>query len=42
VVVDHFTKWVEVFALKDGTAPNICKVLESEVFARWSTESYFD
>jgi len=35
--VDIFTKWVEVFAVRDGTAPNFCKVLKTEIFARWGT-----
>jgi hypothetical protein len=32
VVVDHFTKWVELFAMRDAKAPTICKILESEIF----------
>jgi hypothetical protein len=37
VVVDHFTKWVELFALRDGKADKVCKVVESEIFCRWGS-----
>ncbi|OXA42471.1 Transposon Ty3-G Gag-Pol polyprotein [Folsomia candida] len=35
VVVDHFSKWVELFALKDATAPLIARTLEREIFCRF-------
>ncbi|OXA39085.1 Transposon Ty3-G Gag-Pol polyprotein [Folsomia candida] len=35
VVVDHFCKWVELFALKDATAPLIARTLEREIFCRF-------
>jgi hypothetical protein len=37
VVVDHFTKWVELFALRDAKADRICEILESEIFSRWGS-----
>jgi len=35
VVVDHFSKWVELFALHGAKALLIIKVLEKEIFSRW-------
>jgi len=40
VIVDHFTKWVELFALPDATGPRVCKVLENEIFCRWGSPKY--
>jgi len=40
VVVDHFTKWVELFALPDSKADRVCKVLENEIFCRWGAPKY--
>jgi hypothetical protein len=37
VVVDHFTKWVELFALPDAKADRLCRILEREVFCRWGS-----
>jgi len=37
VVVDHFSKWVEIFALKNTQAPTICAILQNEIFCRWGT-----
>ena len=37
VVVDHFTKWVEMFAIKNIQASTICAVLQNEIFCRWGT-----
>ena len=34
VVMDYFTKWVEVFAMKDQTAETVAAVLVDEVFSR--------
>ena len=34
VVTDHFTKWVEIFALLDQKAENCAEVLLNEVIAR--------
>jgi len=35
VVTDHFTKWVELFPLREATASLIAKKLESEIFCRF-------
>jgi transposase InsO family protein len=35
VVIDDFTKWTEVFPLRDATAARICKVLEESLFCRF-------
>jgi len=35
VVSDHFTKWVEVFAIPDYTASTCAKVILNEVISRW-------
>jgi hypothetical protein len=34
IVVDYFSKWVELFKLKTATASVICQLLETKVFAR--------
>jgi len=39
VVTDHFTKWVEIFAIRKATATVIAYKVESEVFARWGRPS---
>lgn len=35
VVVDYFTKWVEVFPLKDSKAHRIVNILKDEIFTRF-------
>ena len=35
VCCDHFTRWVEVFALPDMTAVTVARVLAEEVFSRY-------
>ena len=35
VVTDHFTKWVEVFAVPDQTAATTANVILNEVIARY-------
>jgi transposase InsO family protein len=35
VVIDDFTKWVEIFPLRDATAARIGKVLEESLFCRF-------
>jgi len=35
VAVDHFSKWVELFALPKATAHAVARKLEQEVFCRW-------
>lgn len=40
VVVDYYTKWVEMFPLKDGKTPRVVKVLREEIFTRWGVPKY--
>jgi hypothetical protein len=40
VVIDDFTKWVEIFPLRDATAARIGKVLEENVFCRFGMPKY--
>ena len=35
LVTDHFTKWVEIFAVPDQTAPICAEVILNEVIARF-------
>jgi len=35
VAVDHFSKWVELFALPKATTYSVARKLEQEVFCRW-------
>jgi len=37
VIVDHFSKWVELFPIKDTKAQTIIPVLEKEIFCRWGS-----
>ena len=39
VIVDHFSKWVELFALPKATALSVSRKLEQEVFCRWGAPS---
>ena len=39
VCCDHFTRWVEVFALPDMTAVTVARVLTEEVFSRYGCPS---
>jgi len=34
-VIDDFSKWAEVFAVRNHTAPTVAKVLVDQVFSRW-------
>src|SRR5665811_567687 len=34
VVIDGFTKWTEIFPIRDATTTNIGKVLEQHLFSR--------
>jgi len=36
-VIDDFSKWAEVFAVRNHTAPTVAKVLVDQVFSRWGT-----
>lgn len=40
VIVDYFTKWVELFPLRSARAPHISKILIDEIFTRWGTPAY--
>lgn len=40
VIVDYFSKWVELFPLRDGTAPRIVRILREEIFTRWGVPQY--
>uniref|UniRef100_A0A8C4S126 Integrase catalytic domain-containing protein n=1 Tax=Erpetoichthys calabaricus TaxID=27687 RepID=A0A8C4S126_ERPCA len=35
VVIDYFSKWVELFALTDAKTNKICSTLKNEIFTRW-------
>ena len=37
VVVDQFTKWMELFPLRTATTKTVSQKLEDEVFCRWGT-----
>ena len=36
VVVDYYTKWVELFPMKDANTPRLCKILKDEVLKGYS------
>lgn len=40
VVVDYFTKWVELFPLRTARASHIAKILIDEIFTRWGIPTY--
>ncbi|MGH0151380.1 UNVERIFIED_CONTAM: hypothetical protein FKN15_026540 [Acipenser sinensis] len=40
VIVDYYTKWVEVFPLRDGKTHRIVQLLTQEIFTRWGTPKY--
>ena len=40
VVVDYYTKWVELFALKDAKTPKVCQILRNDIFTRWGVPAY--
>lgn len=35
VIVDYYTKWIEMFPLRDSKTHHITKMLKEEIFARW-------
>ncbi len=39
VVVDHFSKWVELFPIRKATATAVANKLEQEIFCRWGAPS---
>uniref|UniRef100_A0A3P9MP57 Gypsy retrotransposon integrase-like protein 1 n=1 Tax=Oryzias latipes TaxID=8090 RepID=A0A3P9MP57_ORYLA len=40
VVVDYYSKWVELFPLRDSKTPRIIKILIEEIFTRWGVPQY--
>ncbi|KAK7895604.1 hypothetical protein WMY93_020929 [Mugilogobius chulae] len=40
VVVDYWSRWVELFALKDAKTPKVCKILKNEIFTRWGVPKF--
>ncbi len=40
VIVDYFSKWVELFPLRAAKAPTIARILIEEIFTRWGTPTY--
>lgn len=40
VIVDYFTKWVELFPLRDSKTRKIVKILREEIFTRWGVPKY--
>jgi len=37
VIVDHFSKWVEIFPLRNTMSATIAAILQNEIFCRWSS-----
>lgn len=40
VIVDYFTKWVELFPLRDSKTTKIVPILIQQMFTRWGTPQY--
>ncbi|XP_036431193.1 GTPase IMAP family member 8-like [Colossoma macropomum] len=40
VVVDYYTKWIELFPLRDSKTPRLCQLLRDEIFTRWGVPKY--
>ncbi|CAF1350909.1 unnamed protein product [Rotaria sp. Silwood1] len=40
VVVDYFTRWVELFPLKTTTSSDIANILVNEIICRWGCPTY--
>uniref|UniRef100_A0A3B3D2Y0 Integrase catalytic domain-containing protein n=1 Tax=Oryzias melastigma TaxID=30732 RepID=A0A3B3D2Y0_ORYME len=40
VIVDYYSKWVEMFPLKDSTTPRLVRILREEIFTRWGVPKY--
>lgn len=40
VVVDYYTKWVELFPLRDAKTARISKILKDELFTRWGVPAH--
>ncbi|KAL1259570.1 hypothetical protein QQF64_010147 [Cirrhinus molitorella] len=40
VIVDYFTKWVELFPVRSAKASIISRILVEEIFTRWGTPAF--
>ncbi|KAL7866093.1 hypothetical protein SRHO_G00113400 [Serrasalmus rhombeus] len=40
VIVDYFTKWIELYPLRDSKGHRLCKILREEIFTRWGVPKY--
>lgn len=40
VVVDYYTKRVEMLPLRDNKTPRLVKILREEIFTRWGVQQY--
>lgn len=40
VFVDYFSRWVELFPMRNATAPAIAEILRKEVLTRWGVPDY--
>jgi len=40
VVVDYYTRWVEIFPMRTATASSITRILRTEVLTRWGVPEY--
>lgn len=40
VVVDYFSKWVEVFPMRSAKSTSIVCILNKEIFSRWGTPAF--
>ncbi|KAK7925190.1 hypothetical protein WMY93_007500 [Mugilogobius chulae] len=40
VIVDYYSKWVEMFPLRDSKTTKIVKILREEIFTRWGVPKY--
>lgn len=40
VAVDYYSKWVEMFPIRDSKTPRLIKILREEIFTRWGVPQY--
>ena len=40
VVVDYYTRWVELFPMRDSKTPRLCQLLRDEILTRWGVPKY--
>lgn len=40
VIVDYFSKWVEVFPMRAAKSATIVRILREEIFTRWGTPAF--